>query len=248
MRLQILLLILIAFQSSAQNDTIYKYFDAKWEPAQKDAAFFIGKIVKENNRWHRYDFWAKTGIKQFEGFYEEAETKTLNGPTKFFDEKGVLLDSLNYMHGKEMSKYIYYQNGELKAYAFFDTSGNIIKTEGYDEQRRTIPGYIFQKEAAFPDGVKAWTEYLIKGLTTKQPKAYQQGKISGTVVVSFLVDKEGNVREAQVVTSSGYEELDEHALNVIRKSPKWIPAVQYNQKVLYRQKQSLTYSPQQKLL
>lgn len=244
MRLLILLLTLIALQSSAQTDTIYKYFDAKWQPVQKDSAFFIGKIVKENNSWHRYDFWAKTGVKQFDGFYEEAETKTQNGPTRFFDEKGVLLDSLNYVHGKEMSKYIYYNNHVVKAYAFFDTLGNIIQMEGYDEQGKVIPGYIFQKEAEFPEGVKGWTNYLIKGLTTKQPKAYQQGKISGTVVVSFLVDKEGNVAEAQVITSSGYEELDEHALNVIRKSPKWIPAVQYNRKVIYRQKQSLTFSPQ----
>ncbi len=90
----------------------------------------------------------------------------------------------------------------------------------------------------------AWQEYLVKGLTTKQPKAYIQGKISGTVVVSFLVYKDGAVQEVQVLNSSGHKELDDHAVDVIKNSPKWIPAIQYNEPVIYRQKQSLTYAPQ----
>ncbi len=245
MRILIFLLTIITLQSSAQTDTVYKYFNAKWKPVQKDSAFFIGKIVKEANGYHRRDFWAQTNVLQFDGFFEDAETEKENGPSRFYNENAVLLDSVNYEHGKENSKYVFYENHAVKGFAQFNTTGQVTEQAGYDESGKTIPGYIFQKEAVFPHGVQAWQKYLVKGLTSNQPKAYLDGKMSGTVVVSFLVNKQGNVEEAKVIESSGYDELDQHALNVIKNSPKWIPAVQYNEAVIYRQKQSLTYAPQQ---
>ncbi len=244
MRLLTILFLFASPQLFSQADTVYKFFNKNWKPVQKDSAYFTAKIIKENSNWHRWDFWTSTNIMQMNGYYEDAETEIENGSLKFFNEQGILRDSSNYEHGKLMSKYSFYETHSIKGFVSYNNTGQVIKQAGYTEDGKEIPGYIFQKEAAFPGGIEAWQKYLVKGLTTKQPKAYIQGKISGTVVISFLVYKDGTVQEVEVANSSGYKELDDHAVTVIKKSPKWIPAVQYNQPVIYRQKQSLVYAPQ----
>jgi len=242
MRAFLLFFLGISLQGAAQTDTTYQYFDKDWKTTSKENAYFYAKIVKENKNWHRQDFWVNGNIMQMDAWYEDATTEVENGTARFYTEKGILRDSNNYSHGKLLSKYIFYEDHSIKGFGIYNDEGDIIKQAGYEPNGKIIEGYIFQQEATFPGGIEAWQEYLIKSLNKNQPKAYKQGKINGTVVVTFLVDKEGNVNEVQLGTSSGHTELDEHAMNIIRNSPKWNPAIQYNQKVIYRQKQSLTYS------
>ena len=61
-----------------------------------------------------------------------------------------------------------------------------------------------------------------------------------TVVVSFLVDKEGNISEVKAENDPGYGTADE-AVRVIQRGPKWKPAVQNGRNVIYRQRQSITF-------
>jgi TonB family protein len=61
-------------------------------------------------------------------------------------------------------------------------------------------------------------------------------------VVDFTIDTTGNVAQARISVSSGYKAQDEHALEIIRKSPRWMPAIRNNRKVIYRQRQQITYT------
>lgn len=244
MRIFLLLFLSISLHSIAQTDTAYLYFDKDWKPTSKENAFFYSKIVKESSNWHRLDFWASNNIMQMDGWYEDAASEVENGAVLFYTEKGILRDSNYYSHGKQLSKYIFYEDHSIKGYGIFDNEGNTIKQAGYEPDGKEIHNYIFRQEATFPGGITAWQQYLVRSLGKNQPKAFRQGRIRGTVVVTFLVDKEGNVKEVELGTSSGNIELDEHAMNIIRNSPKWNPAIQYNQPVIYRQKQSLTYENQ----
>ncbi len=60
------------------------------------------------------------------------------------------------------------------------------------------------------------------------------------VDVSFIVDKEGLVSEVRAENDSGYE-LAAEAVRVIVSGPNRIPVIQYNRKVIYRQRQSITF-------
>src|SRR5206468_1154174 len=60
-----------------------------------------------------------------------------------------------------------------------------------------------------------------------------------TVIVSFLVDKKGKITEVKAENDPGYGTAEE-AVRVIKTGPDWIPAVQNNVPVIYRQKQSIT--------
>jgi protein TonB len=65
------------------------------------------------------------------------------------------------------------------------------------------------------------------------------------VVISFTIDKEGNVTNAAVLEDPGYGTAQD-VLRVLHKSPRWTPAVQDGKNVMYRQKQKITYEVSEK--
>ncbi len=59
----------------------------------------------------------------------------------------------------------------------------------------------------------------------KYPEAAQNNGVEGTVVLSFIVNKEGTVSNVTVVRSVGHG-CDEEALRVVESFPRWIPAIE----------------------
>lgn len=109
------------------------------------------------------------------------------------------------------------------------------KEEDYDKEFKTV-----QIEAKFPGGQGAWTKYLERNLNSNVPVDNGAPPANYTVVVSFLVDKSGNISEVQALNDPGYGTAQE-AVRVIKKGPAWTPAVQNGRNVIYRQKQSITF-------
>jgi protein TonB len=60
------------------------------------------------------------------------------------------------------------------------------------------------------------------------------------VIVSFVVDKTGMISDVQAENDPGFGTKAE-AIRAIRKGPNWIPAEQNGRKVIYRQKQSISF-------
>ena len=92
-------------------------------------------------------------------------------------------------------------------------------------------------ESDYPGGQGAWIRYLSKNLV--YPQDAQDNEIQGTVVVQFIVDKEGNVSDVEAI--SGPNELRGEAARVIKKSGKWTPAVQNGRQVKSYKKQPITF-------
>jgi protein TonB len=107
--------------------------------------------------------------------------------------------------------------------------------EDYDKEFKTV-----QIEAKFPGGAGAWTKYLERNLNSNVPVDNGAPPGNYTVIVSFLVDKSGNISEVQALNDPGFGTATE-AVRVIKKGPAWTPAVQNGRNVIYRQKQSVTF-------
>lgn len=84
---------------------------------------------------------------------------------------------------------------------------------------------VVQKIPEFPGGWSAYMQWLTKNL--RYPAAAQQQKIQGTVVVSFIVNKDGSVANIKVSTSVD-PLLDNEALRVMKMMPKWKPGVDHD--------------------
>lgn len=77
-------------------------------------------------------------------------------------------------------------------------------------------------ESSFPGGPGAWMRYLNK--TFRFPWEAQRDNIQGTVVVQFIVDKDGSVSDVEAISGPTSGGLREEAVRVIRKSGVWLPA------------------------
>ena len=79
---------------------------------------------------------------------------------------------------------------------------------------------VVERLPEFPGGYSALVQWLTKNL--KYPVAAQRAKRQGTVLVSFIVNKDGSITDRKVVKSAS-PELDREALRVLRNMPKWKP-------------------------
>lgn len=87
-------------------------------------------------------------------------------------------------------------------------------------------------DAEFPGGTSSWFKYVQRTIESNIDELQKDGK-SGTVVVLFIVDKDGGVSDVHAMPCSesgvahclGAEsKLAEVAVNAIRNGPNWIPA------------------------
>ncbi len=84
---------------------------------------------------------------------------------------------------------------------------------------------VVQKIPEFPGGWSAFMQWLTKNL--KYPAQAQKNKVQGTVVVSFIVNKDGSIANIKVSTSVA-PILDNEALRVMKMMPKWKPGMDRN--------------------
>ena len=102
-------------------------------------------------------------------------------------------------------------------------------------------------EARFPGGAPGWQRYLEKNLRAEVAAENivlkrRQKDSAETVMITFLVDKEGNISETKVENPEAVNPaVGAEAVRVIQKGPKWLPAIQNGKPVIYRQKQSITF-------
>lgn len=105
--------------------------------------------------------------------------------------------------------------------------------------------------AKFPGGIDGWNKYLQKNLKAELGAQYikikrKQKEVKQIAIVSFLVDTSGNIFEVQCVNADEvHPKLAEEAIRVIKEGPRWVPAEINGKKVIYRQKQSITWVVQQ---
>eukprot|EP01037_Dinobryon_pediforme_P011292 gene11292-11379_t len=110
-----------------------------------------------------------------------------------------------------------YKDGELlNGRATFEDG----KTGTYAKKRGTPP--------QFRGGLEAFGSYL--GSNIQYPLDARQNNLEGTVVLTFIVDKDGKVSDVKI-SKSVSPSIDAEALRVIRNSPNWIAGTQFGRNV-----------------
>ena len=80
-------------------------------------------------------------------------------------------------------------------------------------------------EAEYPGGQGAWQNYLRKNLNGQVATDNSAPPGTYRVVVKFIVAKDGTISDVTPETSMGYG-MEQEAIRVIKKGPKWTPAQQ----------------------
>ena len=95
-------------------------------------------------------------------------------------------------------------------------------------------------EAEYPGGQGAWANYLRKNLNGQVASDGGAGPGSYTVIVRFIVAKDGTISEVTPETSVGYG-MEQEAVRAIKKGPKWTPAQQNGNVVKAYRRQPITF-------
>ncbi len=91
---------------------------------------------------------------------------------------------------------------------------------GVSEQ---LNGTVFEKAEQmpeFPGGIPAFMKYLQDNM--RYPEIANRDGTQGRVIVQFVVDKDGSVKNPNIIRSVD-KELDAEAIRLVKASPKWQP-------------------------
>ncbi|WP_276090535.1 energy transducer TonB [Pedobacter sp. JY14-1] len=124
-------------------------------------------------------------------------------------------------------------NGSLGSGTGAGQSGN-----GSGEEIMEMSGNI-QAFPEFEGGQKGWARYLQRNL--RYPSEAQEINLQGKVFVSFVVERDGSVSNVQIERGI-HKSLDEEAIRVILRSPKWKPGVQNGRNVRVRFHMPISFS------
>ena len=78
---------------------------------------------------------------------------------------------------------------------------------------------------AFPGGEEKWKQYIAAALDKSVPVKNNAPKGDYSVIVRFIVRKDGTLSDIKALTKFGYG-MEEEAMRIIRQGPRWVPASQ----------------------
>jgi len=125
------------------------------------------------------------------------------------------------------------ENGKLKFTETYE-AGNLIRGNSAD----SVGNYTYTTRTIQPrykNGINAFYKYLSENIT--YPTYERENGIQGTVLLSFIVTKSGDVKKIKVVRTVS-NNIDAEASRVLARSKDWLPGVYYG-----RQKDALFTVP-----
>jgi len=228
MRIQKLfvLLLIIVTQKAFTQDTLYFRLSNPWNTVKDPNGKYVRKCIKESDYYHVWDYNRKN-ILVTESFYLDTNFTRKLFCHKYFNEtNGLLEQSRCYQNGRLHGYFVSYNaKGDTTDYDVYE-NGAVIKSWS-SEPRKTVPAFTMNEERAeFPGGQNEWLSFLSKNL--EYPDSLQN--IKGQVILKFIINPKGTIETVEIIKSL-HPVLDQEAIRVIKKSPKWKPAKQNGKKV-----------------
>lgn len=163
-----------------------------------------------------------------------------NGIFQDYHENGQVRLLGRVMAGERQGTFTFKREDGTKMMNVVYLKDSIIQTKCFENDGVTPAkgSCIFEKVAEFPGGNDGWANFLTKQL--KYPDFAIDKNIEGVVRVMFNVLVDGTIEEFEIL-SSPHESLSKEVLRLMKKSPKWEPAILYNKPVIYRHVQEVTF-------
>lgn len=120
---------------------------------------------------------------------------------------------------------------ELVVVAYGNAQRYAQDTTDRDKKKSDTEGDIFvvvEQQPKFPGGTEAMIQFLSDSI--RYPEEAADRRIQGRVICNFIIKKDGNIGDVNVVR--GVDPLlDEEAVRVLESMPKWEPGMQRNKPV-----------------
>lgn len=164
-----------------------------------------------NSTFKIYNFWNsknKQMVKNGNGIYEEEGNHSTKGKIKngFKDGEWNIYDKENNRQYIDL-----YGGGKF-------ISGKTINSDGTETQYNVLESRPFPEK-----GINDFYQFI--GNNFSKTKEAYDNKISGKLIIQFVIERDGKIVEPKILKSLGYG-LDEEAIKVITSYENWIPGKQ----------------------
>ncbi len=210
-----------------------RYMSFHQNGMMKDSAYYF----KGNIMGNAYSWYANAMVRDSIEIYKDGSGAAIswhrNGQPSsggYYAAGGKMRGTWQYFHfnGKPASREKY-DNGARVGIQYFDENGN--------EQNDTANT---DRAVSFPGGENEWIKYVDSHAII--PAGWENIKSGDiTVVVSAVVDQEGNIQDAYV-SAPFHPAFDKIALNLLQSSPQWIPAIEHHRKIEKEVRLPVTFS------
>jgi protein TonB len=129
-------------------------------------------------------------------------------------------------------------DGDPSTSAASPAPGKEEGTTGKGETKAPAEDFMpLESNAEYPGGRQAWTAFLNRHLRT--PAELEAGQ-KRVVMVKFAVGVDGSITHFEIIQSGGTA-FDNEVIRVLKKMPKWKPAVQNGRNVAVMFTQPVTF-------
>lgn len=213
----------------AKAQDITTYIDKRGEQCFKSKARYQRKVWMEGEKYHVKDYYL-SGKLYMDAYCTAVFPLLFEGPCIYYYENGQkqMEGYFNANHATNDWKYWSEDGTPLHlgtAYKIYPVDSSVFDA-GNPSNRPS--GFV---EAEFQGGGQVLSSYMNQMLKYPQEAAWRA--ISGRMLVSFVVDTTGKVKEVYPLTRLGVE-FDEEVKRVLASMPAWTPATLNGNKIKVR--------------
>ncbi len=224
---------------------IFISFSALGQQSKTDTTYYQGlEVINDKNNFTTFEIC------------EIDKKGRRNGLCERFSKAGKLVESSNYKKGLKNGAYVRYsplQTALIKgqyinelmegAWLTFDIKGNLNTLEIYENDKLLSAREIdikaisktdetgvnvVEKKPEFPGGQNSWNKFLAQNM--EYPTEAKRSGIQGTVLVKFIVSREGKII-LPLIIESPHPSFNEEVLRILNLSSDWIPATRKGEAV-----------------
>lgn len=233
----------VTISSKTQNHPDLVILDGKkmnWQEWQKidmkPEQIMSVNVLQDQPAIDKYGAEGKNGVIEITSAlsdkFKTEQQKHLQDQQKYLqDQQKHLIDMQQY--NADYQKFIEARkkyNEDLQQYAKY-------------QQKFTEKSFQVEDEtpAQFPGGLEEWRKYFFRKTDFKALAKHMAPVGKYTVIVDFVVNKDGSISNVVAKTETGYG-TEEEAIRTISKGPKWQPAKKDGLFVDTKVKQTITYT------
>ena len=213
---------LLSFYMFGQDTT---YFDNDWGKLEssKSASYYkvIQKDKNDDNKVKEMKYYI-SGKVMSETSYSNYTERTIDGKGKTYFQNGQLKEDIDYKDGQFHGTLLtFWDNGILKRKDLFE-NGKLVSGTCNDSDGKEIEHFDYHVAAKFPGGLSALYRHLAREI--QYPEKSLMDEIQGRVMLKFIVNKDGSISGVEVLSGVN-EEIDNEAIRVVKRLPKWEAAM-----------------------
>ncbi len=201
-----------------ENDTVtvndkWSYYIQLRQENPKDSIWIEEKMEK-NGQMLRQKFF----------YYKNPDKHVRHGKYQKWDSEGNLLLNAYFNHGYlDGNVKNFWKNGQPKRDDTYQM-GRLVSGHCYDSLRNEIPHFPYEEQPLFKGGTAEMQKFIAKNIM--YPEKALKKKITGKVVVLFIINKDGSLSGLSIKESVS-PELDNEALRVVKlMDGLWTPGYQ----------------------